>query len=395
MTTLHECFAIVTPGLEETAAREMRALGLREVVAEAGGVNCRADDADLLRANLHLRSVSRILVRAASFKAKSFAELERRAKAVPWTSYLRPGGRAALRVTCRKSRLYHSDAVAERLARAIGAAARGATVGRVRESAPDDAEGVAGDMQQLFVVRLDRDVCTISADSSGELLHRRGYRLATAKAPIRETIAAAVLLALGYDGSVPLVDPMCGSGTFPIEAALIARNIPPGMNRAFVCEFWPGFDAAAAQRLRSAARAGIGPPGAHAPILASDRDAGAVSAAAANAERAAVAGDIAIARCALSASQPPPTPGLLVCNPPYGVRVSERKALRDLYAQIGNLARSRFAGWRVALILAERSLETHTGLPLETILSFSNGGIGVRLVATPPADVRAALMKKR
>ncbi|HVZ49830.1 MAG TPA: THUMP domain-containing protein, partial [Gemmatimonadaceae bacterium] len=254
MTAPRDCFAIVAPGFEATAADEMRALGLEGIVAGAGGVAFRADDAALVRANLHLRTVSRVLVRVATFTAKSFPELERRAKAVPWASYLPPGSRVALRVTCRKSRLYHSDAVAERLSRSIASAVPGAQTGRVGAADLDAASDAAFDTASatpahLFVVRFERDECTISADSSGELLHRRGYRLATAKAPIRETIAAGVLLALGYDGTAPVIDPMCGSGTFAIEAALIARNIAPGIQRAFACESWPGFSAAAARRV--------------------------------------------------------------------------------------------------------------------------------------------------
>lgn len=395
---LRDCFASVTPGLEGVAERELRALRLADVVGESGGVAFRAADAALFGANLHLRSVSRVLVRIASFTAKSFAELERRAKSVPWPTYVTPGARVVVRVTCRKSRLYHSDAVGERLAKSLTAAVRDVEIGRAPKDDGDAesseshgasawAKPVPAPPPQLFVVRLDHDVCTISADSSGELLHRRGYRLAVAKAPIRETIAAGVLLALGYDGSAPLVDPMCGSGTFAIEAALIARNIAPGIHRTFSCEAWPGFDAKVGKRARTAARAAQR-PAAFVPILASDRDAGAIAATIANAERAGVAGDITIARLALSAIDPPPGSGLLVANPPYGARVGERASLRNLYAQIGNVARVRLPGWRIALVSADRSLEAHVKLPFEDVLAFSNGGIRVRLVATPPDGSR-------
>ncbi|HVZ47630.1 MAG TPA: hypothetical protein VG916_02525, partial [Gemmatimonadaceae bacterium] len=126
------------------------------------------------------------------------------------------------------------------------------------------------------------------------------------------------------------------------------------------------------------------PAGAHAPILASDRDAGAVAAAQANARRAGVADDLAITRGALSAIVAPGRAGLLVTNPPYGIRVSDRAPLHNLYAQIGNVVRRKLPGWRTALVSADVSLETRTGLPLTTVLAFSNGGIKVRLVATPP-----------
>lgn len=252
MSDLRRCFAVVTPGLEGVAERELRALRLTDVAPEPGGVAFRADDAALIAANLRVRSVSNVLVRMATFTAKSFAELERRARSVAWSAHVAPGARVSLRVTCRKSRLYHSDAVAERLEKSLRAAVEGVRVEGVGvERTGADEGGDESPASQRFVVRFDRDVCTISADSSGELLHRRGYRLATAKAPIRETIAAGVLLALGYDGTAPLMDPMCGSGTFAIEAALIARNIAPGINRSFACEAWPGFNARAARSGRA------------------------------------------------------------------------------------------------------------------------------------------------
>ncbi len=415
MSVPRDCFAAVTPGFEDVTEREVHALGVTQVVAVPGGVAFRADDAGLVRANLRLRTASRVLVRAASFTAKSFAELERRTKRVRWAAYVASGARIALRVTCRKSRLYHSDAVAERLAKWITAAVPGVEVARVRGHDSDDSDAAAAGAvatevgpPQLFVVRFDRDVCTISADSSGDLLHRRGYRLATAKAPMRETLAAGILFALGYDGTMPLLDPMCGAGTIAIEAALIARNIAPGIHRSFACETWPGFDRAAAARERAAARAGERPPAGttkddrgqhlhlpHAPIMASDRDAGAIEAAVANAERAGVAPDIVLARRALSAIEPMPGPGLVLTNPPYGARVGERAALRSLYAQLGNVARAKLPGWRVALVSAERSLDAQTRLPLEVVATFSNGGIPVRLMATPPPGPSAGAAATR
>ena len=378
MTLLpRDCFAIATPGFESVVERELRTLGFDSACAEEGGVAFRADDRGLFAANFHLRAASRVLVRIAEFTAKSFAELERRAKPIAWKPYVPPRSRVTFRVTCKKSRLYHSDAVAQRLEKALVAAVPGVEVGRATTDDTDEGDAAS----QRIIVRFAHDVCTISADSSGELLHRRGYRLATAKAPIRETIAAGCLLALGYDGAVPLVDPMCGSGTFAIEAALIARNIAPGAKRRFACESWPGFDSAAVKRVRAEATAAVRPSAA-APIHASDRDAGAVKATRANAERAGVSGDLATTECPLSAIEPPAGRGLCIANPPYGTRVGERDALRNLYAQFGNVARAKLPGWRVALVSAERSLEAQTKLPFEEVLRFSNGGIKVRLIAT-------------
>jgi putative N6-adenine-specific DNA methylase len=371
-----DCFAVVTPGFEAVVEREMRALGFADLAPEEGGVAFRADDRALFAANLQLRTASRVLVRVAKFTARSFAELERRAKPVPWKAYLGAGRSAAFRVTCKKSRLYHSDAVAERLVRSLTAALPGVDV---VPAAGDDESGAG---PQLFVVRLAHDVCTISADASGELLHRRGYRLATAKAPIRETIAAGCLLALGYDGLMPMMDPMCGAGTFAIEAALIARNIAPGIHRTFACEDWPKFDAVASKVVRADAKAAER-AALVAVIVASDRDAGAVKAARANAERAGVASDISVAERALSALEAPPGRGLLVANPPYGARVGDSGDLRNLYAQFGNVARAKLPGWRVALVSADRALESQAKLQFKELVRFSNGGIKVRLIATP------------
>jgi putative N6-adenine-specific DNA methylase len=361
-----ECFAAVAPGLEPLVAAELRALGELQSVAvgetEPGGVTFRAGRAGLYAANLHLRVASRVLVRIGAFHASAFHELERHAARLPWREFVASGGPVAFRVTSRKSRLYHQDAIAQRLLAAAG----GATT--------SERDGA-----QEFIVRLFRNECTVSADASGELLHRRGYRLATAKAPLRETLAAAMLAGAGWDGSGPLVDPMCGSGTIPIEAALLARRVPPGMARQFAFMRWPGFDESAWKQLVRQARERM-LPDAPVPILGSDRDAGAVAASAANAERAGVAGDIEWRCAAISAMVPPPGPGWIITNPPYGVRVGERRALRDLYAQLGNVARRCCPGWEVAFLAAHPELERQTGLEPAVRFTTENGGIRVRLV---------------
>jgi len=363
----HSCFAVIAPGFESVAVAELRALGATDAVAEPGGVAFSADDALLLTVNLWSRVASRVLVRVAEFPAKSFAELERRAKTVRWKDWLPSGATKAsaeFAVTCKKSRLYHSDAIAERLGKWCGAP-------------------VGGDVVQQFVVRLMRDVVTISADASGELLHKRGYRLATAKAPMRETIAAGCLLALGYDGTQPLADFMCGAGTIPIEAALIAQRIAPGQGRAFSCEAWPGFDRKAGAKVRAAAGAAVHQSGA-ASITAADRDEGAIEATRANAARAGVAESLTILTQSFGAAAPPvgSSAGLILINPPYGERVTGGPDLRNLYAQIGNVMCERFAGWRLAMVSADPALEAQVKLPLSEVLRFSNGGIRVRLVAT-------------
>jgi len=378
----HDCYAVVAPGLEQLASAELRSIGIEPGATEPGGIAFRGNDASLFEANLRLRTASRVIVRIAEFRATAFHELERLARSVPWDAFVAPGSAVRLRVTCRKSRLYHSDGVAQRVGGAITRRVSGVTITGARREADDDTEAEAPDLSaQLFLVRFANDVCTISADSSGELLHRRGYRLATAKAPLRETLAAAMLLAMDYRGTVPLMDPMCGAGTIAIEAALIARRIAPGIDRAFACERWPGAPTKRFAEQRAAARAEILPRAAS-PIIASDRDAGGAAATLANAERAGVAADIEVSRGALSGITPPAGRGLLLTNPPYGVRASAGGEVRNLYAQLGNIARAKCAGWTIAFLSADRAMEAQLKLPLTEALRFKNGGIPVRLMRT-------------
>jgi putative N6-adenine-specific DNA methylase len=380
-----DLFAVTAPGLESVCAAELRDLGIDGVPVD-GGVTWRGDAVSVFRANLESRTASRVVCRAGSFRARTFPELERHAGRLDWARILPRGRFVNLRVTCRKSRLYHEGAVAERIAGVLPA---GIVAGAAGVAAGGDPEGGADG--QLVIVRFFRDVCTVSVDTSGALLHQRGYRRALAKAPLRETVAAALLLAAGWRGDTPLLDPMCGSGTIAIEAALLARRIPPGMAspgfvpRPFAFQAWPGFDAGAWTAVVEAAR-GRALPAAPAVIRGSDRDAGAIAAARSNAERAGVAGDLELERRPLSAVAAPAGVGHLLTNPPYGVRVGDRRALRALYTALGELAAARLGGWTVAFLSADPGLDAATGLALEELLATRNGGIPVRLVvATVPA----------
>ena len=370
-------FAVTAPGLAPLAAEELRALGLAVREVEPAGVAFDATQGELQRANLWLRTASRVIVRLAAFRATAFHELERHARQIPWERIVDAERPLRLRVTCRKSRLYHSDAVAERVAGAIEHRVGG--VPRFERAADEEGED-EGDDAQLFVVRFFHDRCTVSADSSGALLHRRGYRQAIAKAPLRETLASAMLLASGWDPGTPLVDPLCGSGTIAIEGALLARRLAPGRERRFAFMHWPGFDRDAWDAALARADAGA-QPAAPAPIVASDRDAGAVRAARENAERAGVEADVAVEHRPLAALAPPPGRGALVTNPPYGKRVGEPGPLRDLWTRLGDVAGERCPGWTVAILSPDRRLDALTRLPLDERLATRNGGIPVRVVA--------------
>ena len=209
-------------------------------------------------------------------------------------------------------------------------------------------------------VRIDDDLCTISVDTSGAPLHRRGHKQAVNAAPMRETLAALFLRACGYDGGEPVLDPMCGSGTFPIEAAEIATGLAPGRSRHFAFERLATFDPAA----WAALKAGVQPHATSFRFHGSDRDAGAIAMAGANAARAGVAAITDWRQAPVSALvRPEGPPGLVIVNPPYGARLGEAGELRPLYGALGAALKERFAGWRVGLVTTEPALAAATGLP--------------------------------
>lgn len=365
-------FASCLPGLEGLLAAELTERGLLKPrlrlgpPAEGGGVAFEGGAAELYRALRGLALAERVFVRHGPFGARDFAALEKAASLVPWERYLRPGEPLCVRAESRASRLYHEKGVAERVARGAGLRLK-----RRVDLVPYDEDRPA----PLAYARVAKDALLVDVDAAGAPLHKRGWRLQTAKAPLRETLAAALLRASGWDGEAPLLDPFCGSGTVAIEAALKAQGTPPGSFRRFAAERWPSFEPGAWEVERRTARAAAAPPR----ILASDRDAGAVAAAKANAERAGVAARIEFSVRPVSAVEPPPGPGFVVTNPPYGVRVSQGKDLRDLYAAFGGALRAKAGGWSVTLLTSGAPLARATGLGLEPGLSTLNGGLPVRV----------------
>ena len=382
----YEAFAVAGPGLEALVAEELTNLGLKDLKPMDGGVEFSASPSQLYESNLHLRTASRVLVRLARFKALTFADLERKARRVPWEKVIVESDSVALRVTCRKSRLYHSDAVAERIARDIAN-----RVGARIAASAEDADGEShGDESQLIVVRFDRDHCTISADSSGAHLHQRGYRTSVTQAPMRETLAAALVLASGWDAQSPLLDPFCGSGTIPIEAALFAARIAPGKNRRFRFMAWPGFDERAWKRTL-AQGAGQERSDSLPPISGSDRSAAALRAATDNAERAGVRGLVHLEKADAMTLDASTRAGWIVTNPPYGVRLGDRVETQRLLRDFGSVLRAEFGGWHLAL-LAPTQVEQDLRLPLESRLQTTNGGLRVHLLTgtVPAASGRPA-----
>ena len=348
----------------------MSDLGVAGAEQVSGGVEFDTTPEQLHRAHLELGLASHLRVRVATFRARAFDELVKRASRVDWHRWLHADRPLRVAATSRRSRLYHTKAIVERLQTALAG-----SLG----TAPPEGD----DTSPVLAARFERDRCTLSLDTSGEPLHRRGYRLATAKAPLREDLARALVVISGWEAKGPLHDPFCGSGTVAIEAARLARRMAPGRQRRFALEDTPLFDAILWERLlaESDARA---LPAAPAPLFASDRDPGAVEAARANADRAGVAADLHLEQAAVSDApftrEPLADHGALVTNPPHGHRVGKRPNLAPLYQTLGRLLADRPESFRVALLVTDRRLALRTALPLETALVTDQGGHRVRLM---------------
>lgn len=389
MTQGLDLFLAAPPGLEPALAEEARALGFDRPHAVPGGVAVAGSRIEAMRANLWLRGAGRVLLRVAQFRALHLAQLDKRAHRVDWAAHLRPDVPVRVEAACTRSRIYHQGAAAERVGRAIAArtGAPVATAGAGRKAGPDDDLDVAqplGPAPLRVLVRIDDDLCTLSIDTSGAPLHRRGYKQAVGKAPLRETLAALFLRQCGFDGREPVLDPMCGSGTFVIEAAEIAAGLAPGRARAFDFERMAGFDAAAWDALRRAAAGAA--PAPDVTFLGADRDQGAVAMAETNAARAGVDGRCRFLCQPVSVlERPAGPPGLVMVNPPYGARIGKRHMLHAIHGALGKTLATRFRGWRVGLVTSDAGLAASTGLAFGPPgPPVPHGGLRIRLYRTGP-----------
>lgn len=353
-------FAVGPPGLEEVVREELALLGVRGEV-EPGGVSFACDRDLLYRVHLHARTPARIRVRLGSFPATTLEALAAGARKVPWAPYVWPRQPLDVRVASHRSRLRHKESVAHKIELAVADALRGP---RRTDAARPSREPVE------VLVRIEDDVAELSVDASGELLHRRGWRKDAGEAPLRENLAAACLWLAEWSPGEALLDPMCGSGTFVIEAATIARGLPPGRDRSFAFERWPSHDAGRWNAIRGE----HGPAPVPTLIRGSDGDEAAVRAARANARRAGVQIELAIG--SVSGLEPPAPTGLVIANPPYGERIGGAVAA---WSSLGETLRTRFRGWRVALLAPNANLVQRTGLSLEPVATFPNGGLRVSL----------------
>lgn len=358
-------FAATAPGLEGICATELAVLGLPEIEVVAGGVEFCGALRELYLANLWSRTASRILVRLGELRCRDFPTLYRKALRLPWGRYVKPGTRLKVRATCRRSRLQHTERIADTLNEAM-IRALGGTVA-------SDAEG----MEQLVIVSLEDDVCRLSLDSSGDLLHRRGYRQDIGPAPLRETLAAGILMLLGWQGERPLLDPMCGSGTFLVEGAMLALRRPPGARRQFAFMDWPRYRPGLwnALLLEADRQMRADCP----PLLGADRDATVLEAARRNAQRAGVLDHLSLQPLELSQQLPPVAEtGLALCNPPYGTRLGCGD-LHATYRALGDFYGGVVPQWQRAFLCPDQRLAMDTGLPLTLLANLHNGGIRIGL----------------
>lgn len=366
----YRLFVPCAPGLEPELLADVRGLGGVRPKTSAGGVELEANDHVLYRCLLELGLALDVRVRLGSFPAHYFDAIAKGVAKLPWGRFIGAGQTVEVRATARRSKLQHTGAIEERVFEGIK---------RVMGSfATDDPEP-----WRVFA-RLERDQLSLSLSLAGAPLSKRGYRLATAKAPLREDLALAILRLSGWTPERPLVDPFCGSGTVLLEAARWARGIPPGWDRGFHVERAPTFDAERWAKVRSSAEAKM--RDAPATIRGSDRDAGAIRAAQENAGRAGVEDSISLELAPMGSTSifEDSSSGTWVSNPPFGARVGGPD-LRALYQTMGRRFEALGPGWQLGLLVSEAKLALSTGVELKSRALLDHGGLKVRLFVGPDA----------
>ena len=360
-----EIYLVAAPGTENSLLAEAKALNFAIPMLAPGGVTIQGGWPDVWRANLQLRQTPRILARLGAFHVSHLAQLDKLSRKFPWGNYFDKNISLRVEVTCKKSRIYHAGAAAQRIETAIK---------------EEFGASISTEANIIIKARIENNLCTISVDTSGESLHKRGHKEAIGKAPLRETLASYFLRESGFTGTETVVDPMCGSGTFVIEAAEIALGLLPGRERHFAFEDLKTFDPEQWQTLRSKMQTRE----TEFKFYGSDRDQGAIAMCKSNAQRAGVENVTFFKHFSVSDLKPPEGPaGLVMVNPPYGTRIGDKKPLLDLYAALGKTLLTRFSGWRVGLITTDSALAKATGLPFSsTGLPVNHGGLKVLLFKT-------------
>ncbi len=358
-------------GFEDVLADELRGLGASAVAAGRGMVSFNGDLRMVVDANLCLRSAARVLVPMARGQIRDRQQLYQLAASVEWDRIIADGQSLAVEVAGQSRAFRNTQFAAQVVKDAVVDELR-----RRRGRRPDV------DRQQPDVrlhLHLSDGATSLGLDSSGEPLGHRGYRPRGGPAPLAEHLAAGILLMVGYDGGLPLLDPMCGTGTFAVEAALIASHTPPGLRREFAFERWPFFDRRLfEERCRELSHLRRTPP---APIVARDRDERAVQATGRNLAAAWMDRFVTVQRAdALELRLPWQGPGLIVSNPPYGRRTGDVNRLRRLYRRLGDQLKRRASGSSAWLLVGNRELAGELHLKPSRRIPVYNGPIECRLL---------------
>jgi putative N6-adenine-specific DNA methylase len=368
---MNNYFATVSRGLEEVAAQELSKIGAIDVRPDFTGVHFQGDKALLYRANLWTRTTFRILMPIARVKGFNGDELYRHVQNLDWEEYLTPEMTIAVTCTGKNKHLNHTHFTALQIKNAIvdWQQRRGGKRSSIDTESPD----------LLINAHIDEKHCILSLDSSGSSLHRRGYRPAIGAAPMKETLAAALLDLAEWTPDLPFLDPMCGSGTLPIEAALKALNIAPGLYRDFGFQTWLDYDHDLWQSLLKEAsdrqKSNI-----TVPIIGSDQDLKVIRQAFVNAESSGLEDYVKFARQEISTIEPPADRGVLICNPPYGVRLGKEAELGELYKQLGDIFKQRFRGWTAYILTGSMKLSKQVGLRTSKRIKLYNGAIPCTLL---------------
>ena len=367
---MNQFFATCPRGLEAVLAQELATLGANQVKATDGGARFSGQMALCYRVNLESRVASRVLWQIDQAPYRNEEDVYQRARALPWENWFTPHQTIAVKVTAQHCALKSLEFITLRIKDAACDHFRDLTGIRpsVDTRVPDVRIHAYFDAQQF----------TLYLDTSGETLFKRGYRQFTGEAPLRENLAAGILKLSGWEPGVPLFDPMCGSGTFVLEAALMALHIPPGSKRSFGFERLKNFEGEAWEKIRAAAAAQ--PVAATTlPIYGSDHDKWAVMDAQKNLENAGLTGVATVQEKDILDITAPAANGVLVMNPPYGERIGETNELAELYPKLGSVLKQRFAGWKVGIFTADTRLPKLMRLKPSRKIPLFNGAIECRL----------------
>jgi putative N6-adenine-specific DNA methylase len=360
-------FATVARGLETLAAEELRSLGAGAVKLQFAGVAFEGDLELLYRVNLWSRLIYRVLVPLAVLEAESAQTLYQGVHTLDWSPYLQPDQTFAVVCSGKNAQLNHSHFTALQVKNAIVDQQR-RQFGRRSSINTEHPDLVVN-------AHIQDNQCQLSLDSSGFSLHRRGYRPALGQAPLKETLAAALLGLAEWRPHIPLYDPLCGSGSFLLEAGLQALHIAPGkFQRRFAFQSWPDYDPDLWQSLVQQAQAGELTQ-APAPLWGSDENVETLEQAQSNAQAAGLGEQIYFFSESLNQIAPPTPEGYLICNPPYGKRIGNPEDLGDFYRQLGDIFKQRFKGWTAFVLSGNPELTKCIGLRPARRFPVFNGAL--------------------